>query len=77
MGTSLDELLNAEFKEAFDEFDKVLTMANRANAFFIEGFPNPPTNVTLFFVIPDHNLLLYNNILGPGLSNNFSFSLTI
>ena len=23
MGTSLDELLNAEFKEAFDEFDKV------------------------------------------------------
>ena len=25
MGTSLDELLNAEFKEAFDEFDKVST----------------------------------------------------
>ena len=24
MGTSLDELLNAEFKEAFDEFDKVV-----------------------------------------------------
>ena len=23
MGSSLDELLNAEFKEAFDEFDKV------------------------------------------------------
>ena len=23
MGESMDELLNAEFKEAFDEFDKV------------------------------------------------------
>ena len=27
MSTSLDELLNAEFKEAFDEFDKVNNVA--------------------------------------------------
>lgn len=36
MGTSLDELLNAEFKEAFDEFDKVylnMNMANKSRAF--------------------------------------------
>ena len=26
MTSSLDELLNAEFKEAFDEFDKVKTL---------------------------------------------------
>ena len=26
MGSSLDELLNAEFKEAFDEFDKVTNL---------------------------------------------------
>jgi len=26
MTSSLDELLNAEFKEAFDEFDKVCSM---------------------------------------------------
>ena len=31
MTSSLDELLNAEFKEAFDEFDKVLTQHSTLN----------------------------------------------
>ena len=29
MGESMDELLNAEFKEAFDEFDKVVASSAR------------------------------------------------
>ena len=37
MGTSLDELLNAEFKEAFDEFDKVSkNIKNRPDKIFIK-----------------------------------------
>ena len=31
MTSSLDELLNAEFKEAFDEFDKVKTLFRLLN----------------------------------------------
>jgi hypothetical protein len=30
MAESMDELMNAEFKEAFDEFDKVSQGADRA-----------------------------------------------
>ena len=36
MGSSLDELLNAEFKEAFDEFDKVTNLCLISN--IVKGY---------------------------------------
>ena len=38
MGSSLDELLNAEFKEAFDEFDKVTNLCLISN--IVKGYLN-------------------------------------
>ena len=36
MTSSLDELLNAEFKEAFDEFDKVKRFSSLAHDSLVE-----------------------------------------
>ena len=36
MTSSLDELLNAEFKEAFDEFDKVKRFSSLAHDALVE-----------------------------------------